>query len=631
LLLGLWNPIIHGSKLQGEISLMMRSLRENTGVILWILVLAFLATIIFSWGAGGFDSFVSDSGSTVATVNDEDLDIRFYEQLVENRLNNETQGERADANQTRTARRASWNDMVHLTLEKQLIQTLDLDVQAPEISDRVMYFPPEWVLRDSTFLTLGEFDTLKWHDVLRTPNMTNFLLQMETSLNNSIPHEKLRSRLQASAIPSLAELRDDFIQKNQTASANYMLFSYADQDLAEDAISDADMQAYFKSHREDYAVDENRVIDYVQIKVEPSREDTLDALDQMEYLKRQLDKGEEFGDLAATYSMDASNADRGGDLGWFAAGQMVPAFEEAAFAAEIGSLVGPIETRFGWHLIKINGHELRDNSQGEPVDQVQAQHILVKLEISSMTHADRRAIADALYEDVAEGGDFDVLAATRNLEVIEGKPVTAKGSLPGLGRTQRANDLVFAAAKGAVLKPIFSDGKGWFVVRLKDVIAEGTNSFDNVATSIRTAISKTHKEALALETAEAFLATHPGLTTLSEDLNDKGSFGTLDQPIKINQFIRGDVGRDLAFTTSLFDMEAGSISDPVVGDKGVYILQSLAIDGTDDLITQFEKEQSTRLNDAMTSQRNANYMAWTRVKKAASTIEDNRSKFGFDY
>ena len=62
--------------------------------------------------------------------------------------------------------------------------------------------------------------------------------------------------------------------------------------------------------------------------------------------------GEKFADLAKKYSSCPSGKN-GGDLGWFARGDMVPEFENAAFAAEKGAVVGPVRTKFGWHLILV--------------------------------------------------------------------------------------------------------------------------------------------------------------------------------------------------------------------------------------------------------------------------------------
>lgn len=69
-----------------------------------------------------------------------------------------------------------------------------------------------------------------------------------------------------------------------------------------------------------------------------------------------IDGSADFGDLAAEYNPD-STAATGGDLGWFSRGQMVAPFEEAAFAGEIGEIVGPVETQFGFHLIQIIGKD----------------------------------------------------------------------------------------------------------------------------------------------------------------------------------------------------------------------------------------------------------------------------------
>jgi peptidyl-prolyl cis-trans isomerase C len=62
--------------------------------------------------------------------------------------------------------------------------------------------------------------------------------------------------------------------------------------------------------------------------------------------------GETFEAMAKKYSLCPSKS-KGGALGWFGRSQMVPEFEKAAFDGQPGTVVGPVRTEFGWHLIKV--------------------------------------------------------------------------------------------------------------------------------------------------------------------------------------------------------------------------------------------------------------------------------------
>lgn len=133
-------------------------------------------------------------------------------------------------------------------------------------------------------------------------------------------------------------------------------------------------------------------------------------------VKEKLDDGESFEDLAKEYSMDESNAEDGGSLGFFSVGQMVPEFDDAAFALDVDEISEPVMSEFGYHIIKVtdkreteedigsfedNEEIIRRELLNEKIDPVEAQDRVEKL----MEDANIKVKIDEfkdLYENIGE-------------------------------------------------------------------------------------------------------------------------------------------------------------------------------------------------------------------------------------
>ena len=123
-------------------------------------------------------------------------------------------------------------------------------------------------------------------------------------------------------------------------------------------ISDETLKSYYDSHPKEFKVPERVRASHILVKVDAKATDAekADARKKIEGIKSKLDNGEDFAKLASEDS-DCPSSKKGGDLGFFSRGQMVKPFEDAAFSLKPGEVSDIVETRFGYHIIKLTEKE----------------------------------------------------------------------------------------------------------------------------------------------------------------------------------------------------------------------------------------------------------------------------------
>ncbi|MEA3415307.1 MAG: peptidylprolyl isomerase [Thermodesulfobacteriota bacterium] len=179
----------------------------------------------------------------------------------------------------------------------------------------------------------------------------------QAEINNQLAMLKKR-------FPSEAEFNKVLSKNNLSEAAikaqlerNMAIKEFIDKQFVQKVtISDKKSKAYYESNPEYFKQPEQVQARHILIKIGSKADESqkAQARKKIEKIRKRLQKGEDFAALAKEFSQCPSKA-KGGDLGYFQHGQMAPAFEQVAFALKPGAVSDIVETRFGYHLIKVIG------------------------------------------------------------------------------------------------------------------------------------------------------------------------------------------------------------------------------------------------------------------------------------
>ena len=153
------------------------------------------------------------------------------------------------------------------------------------------------------------------------------------------------------------------------------------------SVSDADARKLYDEQVQKLKPEEEAQASHILVATEAEAKD----------LKEKLKNGGDFAALAKEHSKDPGSKDTGGDLGFFTRGQMVPQFEEAVFSMNKGDVSDPVQTQFGWHIIKV----VDKRTKAPPAFEVVKDRILqsMLLQKASTTAVDLRSKAKIEYVD----------------------------------------------------------------------------------------------------------------------------------------------------------------------------------------------------------------------------------------
>ena len=605
---------------------LMTTLRTRMTVVLWALLVLFLLSMSIGGLVGGaniIDQLVGrvDPTRVIARINDQDISPDYFNNLVNQQINQfKSSGQTVNESMYERARGAAWTNLVQEVLVSGEIKRLGLEATDEEIIYHLRENPPPFLQSNPTFQTDGKFDSQKYLSALASPQGDEWAPIENWMRTSYIPNLKLTQFLNENVLVTDQDVKDDFIKKNvkYTVDAIHVTYDKAPKDKIEP--SETELTNEYRNSLSDFKHDELRNVSYVYWKKSPSKQDSLNNGYLVSDIMERAKAGENFADLANEYTQDPSGQEKGGDLGWFGKGQMVKPFEEAAFKASKGSIIGPIVSRFGSHIINV-----RDKKSENGKEQVLASHILLKVEASPATLSELRRVATLFSYDAQDSG-FTVAANSNKLSIMNNENLDRGSSrLRTVGSMRGGVRFAFNNKAGSV-SDVMENDQYYAVFNVDSLIEEGHKSFESVKTQLVNKVRrKKQKEASRDIIDELVIDLNANEKTLSSIIESQKRFDNVKDESKTITEGFTSIGRSNFVTGALLKSSKNDLLGPLETNRGwalIHIKEIASIDSA-----EYEVQRESLKGSLRTKKQNQHLQAWLDELKDNAEIIDNRNYF----
>lgn len=600
---------------------MMRQLRESTKFVMIIVTFAFVGLMVFEWGMD-FSGQTATGGQTTALgrVNGVEITVDAYQRQYQSLLEQAQQQapEGLSDEQLDRIEQQAWEDVVNMTLLREEAEDRGIGVGDTELIEYIKFNPPPDMVDLPAFQTEGRFDLQKYQQALADPALSQTWAQYERRMRQTLPIMRLQEQVVAGVTITEAELQQAYRERNERARIAYL---YLDPEILvpadEVSVTDEEVRRYYEANKQDYRRAESAEIRYVVFRPEVTAEDSLKVAAFADSLAEQARReGVEFADLAEDHSDDPLTTQQGGDLGWVRLDAMAPSIAAALRSGEPGEVLDPIQTPFGWHVLKI---EDRQTQEGET--RVRARQILLEVGPSSEARQAAREAAREFSLAAGEEGSFESAAQERGLEVHD-PPVFEKSMvIPGLGPAPDLVDFVFDNPAGAVSGPLEQDD-ALHVVRVDRRYPAGYVSLDRVESDIRARIQRQKRldETRRMAPEIADVVREEGLEAAARRYGLE--VRTSNWFTRIND-VPG-VGSGTPVSGAAFGLSEGQTAGPIETDRGLYFLRVLEKEPIDP--QAYQREAPQILADIRREKLQRIFNSWFEGLRERAEIVDNRAE-----
>ena len=605
---------------------MLTTIRNRSHVFLWALLILFLLSMSIGGLVGGaniIDQLLGrvNPAEAIGSVNGDKITPDQFNQAVTARLRSmQDSGMEISDQYLETIRQQVWDSFIEERLTSQAIEDLNISVTDDEILYHLKNSPPFDI--QQIFFRDNVFDREYYMQALNTPGMVDWAPIESWMRDFYLPRYKLQQIIKMSAVVSPSDVKNEYVKRNidYTISALHIP-RMAIQDRVVKPTED-ELSKEYKNRIDTFKESEKRNLSFVSWPKVASKDDSIRTKQEALTLIQSIKDGTDFSTLANIHTQDPGNqfspdSGRGGDLGWFGKGQMFKPFEEAAFKARRGSIVGPVLTQVGYHIIKIDSikNKRKDNHQ------VKARHILLKVDLGQKTRTELRRKATLFSYD---SQDYGMASAVDSHDVKVQNALNLNESdffVSQVGPFRSAVRWAFNSKKEDVSEPLETESF-YAVFKLDSIIPEGVKPFKDARDEIyRDLLKENEFEASNLYAEEIKSEIMNGASFKSvKDKNNRVEFIPSDRKKLNGSFI--SLGKSEQLIGALINSEKGKIIGPVKTLRGHGIVKVENIASFDS--SNWEVSKQIIRNELINRKERETYGDWMKSLKDEAKIVDNR-------
>jgi peptidyl-prolyl cis-trans isomerase D len=625
---------------------MLRYLRENTGN--WIIKI-FLGIIVIVFVFLGVGSFGSKRNDSVATINDEPITIKEYQQAY-----------KAMVDQMRARFGKNLNDDIlkALNVKQQALESLieqkiiltEADKLGITVSKKELQ---KNLLSIKAFQKNGKFNLALYKKVLSLNSLNPEIF--EQNQVHSLIQQKVRDLVLSTVNVSDLEAKAWYLFQNTKIAVDYLLFNpndyvdihpdenqikkfydenkknyqsdpkikavylkFSPEDYKNEVtVSETNIKEYYEEHQEQFKIPQKVEARHILIKVDNDapEEKVKEAEKQALKIYQMAVKGQDFQKLARQYSQGPSK-DSGGYLGVFEKKAMVKPFGDKVFSMKPGEISKPVRTRFGWHIIKLMAKfDASIQTLAQVSEKIKKE--LAKQEMQNFAY-DK---AGEAFDAVIDGDDFEQVALIANKKFTTTREFTIAGD--GLDMADNAE---FAKAAFNLSLDDISDvkqlGDSYYLIKVIKKIAPVVQEFDLVKDRVTKELTAKLQIEKARQDARSYLAKALDANALDQLAREGHLKLKSTKLFTRNSRIEG-IGNSPEFIRASFSLNKKNkiYSKIIEASSGFYVIgfKEKKVPATSEILQNLK----TVKNEIIWRKQAQSFQAWMNEMKKQYTIKYN--------